>query len=63
MQSLLLVVILATILTVVPLFVLSDTDISAADADIPNNKATVSTRKASNSSASATITMTGIFNG
>jgi len=37
---------------------LSDTDISVADTSIPDNEVTSSISKASNSSASATITIT-----
>lgn len=40
------------------MFGLSDTSISTADTGVPNNEATSSISKASNSSASATITIT-----
>ena len=55
---------LAILLTGLVLFGLSDTVISIADTDIPNNEATSNVSKTSNSSASATITitMTGALN-
>lgn len=49
---------LAIILTGLVLFGLSDTSISIADTGVPNSEATSSVSKASNSSASATITIT-----
>ena len=56
-------VILAILLAGSVLLGLSDTDISVADTDVPNNEVTSSVSKASNSSASATITitMTGVI--
>jgi len=51
-------VILAIFLVGSVLLGLNDTDISVADASIPDNEATSSVSKASNSSASATITIT-----
>ena len=61
MQRLLFVVILAIILVGLPPLVLSDTDISIANPDIPNNEVTSNMNEVRNSSASAsiTITMTG----
>jgi hypothetical protein len=57
-QRLLFVVILAIILIGLPLLVLSDTAISTAGADIPDNQVISSIGETSNSSASATITIT-----
>jgi len=54
----LLLVILAILLAGLTLFGLSDTAISIADTGVPNNETTSSISKASNSSASATITIT-----
>jgi hypothetical protein len=51
-------VIIGIVLAVLVLFGLSDTVISIADTGVPNNEATSSVSKASNSSASATITIT-----
>jgi hypothetical protein len=48
----------AILLLVSVLLGLSDTDISAADASIPDNEVNSSISKANNSSASATITIT-----
>jgi len=58
------VIILAIILTGLPLLGLSDTVISSDDTASPNNEVTSSVSKAGNSSASATITitMTGVLN-
>jgi hypothetical protein len=49
---------LAILLAGLILFELSDTSISFADTSAPNNEATSSISKASNSSASATIMIT-----
>jgi len=57
-QRLLFVVILAGILIGLPLLVLSDTASSTAGPDIPGNEVTNSVKEASNSSATATITIT-----
>ena len=46
------------LLTALVLFGLIDTRISIADTGVPNNEVTSSISKASNSSASATITIT-----
>ncbi|MCK4387694.1 MAG: hypothetical protein KAW00_02880 [Dehalococcoidia bacterium] len=53
-----LLVTLAIILAGLVLFGLSDTLTSIADTGVPNGEATSSVSKASNSSASATITIT-----
>ena len=58
MQRLFFVVILAIIFIGLPLLGLSDTVISSDDTRVPNNEITSSVSKASNSSASATITIT-----
>ncbi len=60
MQRLLLAVILAIILTGLPLLALSDTDTPTADTAISNNEVTgnISISEGNNSSASATITIT-----
>jgi hypothetical protein len=60
----LVLIILAILLAGLILFRLSDAAISVADTYIPNNEVTSSVSKASNCSASATITitMTGILN-
>lgn len=52
------VVTLVIILAGLILFGLSDTAISVDDTRLPDNEATTSVSKASNSSASATITIT-----
>jgi len=57
-KRLLFVVILAIILIGLPLLVLSDTDTSIADADIPDKEVTGSISKTDNSSASGTTTIT-----
>ena len=64
MKRLFFVVILAIILIGVLLFGLSDTVISIADTDTPNNEVTSTISKTGNSSARATITitMTGVHN-
>ena len=46
------------LLTALVLFGLSDTSISIADTGVPDNEVTGSVSKASNSSSSATITIT-----
>ena len=51
-------IIVAIILVGAVLFGLSDTAISIADSGVPDNEAASSISKASNSSASATITIT-----
>lgn len=51
-------IILAVMLAGLVLFGLSDTAVSTADAGIPDNEVTSSVSKASNSSASAVITIT-----
>jgi len=56
------VVTLAILLVGLIILGLSDSDISVADTSIPYNEVTSSISKAGNSSASATITMTGVFN-
>jgi len=57
-QRLFFLTILAIILAGLILFSLSDVAISIADTGTPNNEVTSSVSKASNSSASATITIT-----
>lgn len=52
-----LLAILIILLTALVLFGLSDTSISIADTGVPDNEATGSISKASNSSASDTITI------
>ena len=52
---------LAIILAGFVLFGLSDTSISIADTSVPDDEATSGLSKASNSSASGTITMTGVL--
>ena len=51
-------VVLVVILARSPASVVSDTGASLADTNIPDNEVTSSVSKASNSSASATITIT-----
>jgi len=58
MKSLVTVVTLAILLVGLVLLGLNDTAISVADTSIPDNEATSSISKASNSSSSATITIT-----
>ena len=58
MKRLTALVTLAIILTGLVLFGLSDAVISIADTSTPDNEVTSSVSKASNSSASATITIT-----
>ena len=58
MKRLVTVVTPAILLVVSVLFGLSDTDISIADTSVPDNEVISSISKASNSSASATITTT-----
>ena len=58
MKRLFFVVILAIMLIVLPLLGLSDTTISIADTRVLNSEVTSSVSKASNSSASTTITIT-----
>lgn len=58
MKRLFFVVILAIIFIGLPLLGLSDTVISSADTSVPSSEVTSSISKASNSSASATITIT-----
>ena len=58
MQRLFFLTILAVILAGLILFGLSDGAISIGDTGTPNNEVTSSVSKASNSSASATITIT-----
>ena len=58
MQRLLFVVILVVVLIGLPLLVSSDTDISIADADIPNNEVAGNVTERSNSSPSDTMTIT-----
>ena len=64
MRRLFILVILAILLAGLVLLGSSDSDISLADTSIPDNEVTSSISKASNSSTSATITitMTGILN-
>ena len=64
MERLFFAVILAVIFLGLPLLGLSDTVISSDNIASPNNEVAGSVSKASNSSASATITitMTGILN-
>jgi len=57
-KRLIIVVILAILLMALVQLGISDTDISIADASISDNKVTSSISKPSNSSASATITIT-----
>lgn len=56
-------VVLVMILAKLPASVMSDTNASLTDSNIPDNELTASQTKASNSSASATITitMTGVM--
>jgi len=61
-QRLVIVVTLAILLIGSVLFGSSDKDVSVADTSIPDNEVASSVSKAGNSSASATITMTGVFN-
>ena len=58
MQKPFLLAAIAVMLAGLVLFGLSDTDISTADTGIPDNETTSSVNEASNSSASATITIT-----
>jgi hypothetical protein len=60
-QRLFFVIILAIVLIALPLSISSDTPTSGDDADIPNDEVNSRISKASNSSASATITMTGVL--
>jgi hypothetical protein len=53
-----LLAIVGVLLAGLVLFRLSDTGVSIADTGVPNNEVTSSISKASNSSASATITIT-----
>lgn len=64
MKKLFFIVILAILLTGIILFQLSDTTISVANTDSQDNQVTNIITGASNSSASATITitMTGVLN-
>lgn len=57
-------VVLVMMLAKLPVLVVSDADASLADSNIRDNELTTSLTEASNSSASATITitMTGILN-
>jgi len=57
-ERLLFVVVLAIILIAIPLLVLGDTASSTADPDMPKSEVISSIGKASNSSASAAITIT-----
>ena len=59
-STLVTIVTLAILLVGLVLLGLSDTDISVADASIPDNEVTSSISKASNPSATATITITMI---
>ena len=58
MKRLTVLVVLAILLAGLVLFGLSDRNISVADTDIPDNEVNGSLSKASNSSASASITIT-----
>lgn len=58
MKRLTLLVITAILLAGLVLLGLSDTDISVADTGSPNNEVTTNIRRASNSSSSASITIT-----
>ena len=58
MKRLILLIVLVVILASVPVLVVSDTGASLADSNIPDNEVTASQTEASNSSASATITIT-----
>ena len=51
-------VVLVMILAGLPASVVSDTDVSLTDSNIPDNEITASQTETSNSSASATITIT-----
>lgn len=62
MKRLVTVVTLAVLAVGLILLGLGDTDISIADTSVPDNEVASSVSKAGNSSASATITMTGVFN-
>jgi len=61
-KRLILLIALVVIITGLPVLVVSDTGASFTDSSIPDNEITASQTEASNSSASAgiTITMTGI---
>lgn len=61
MKRLVTVVTIAILLVALVLLGISDTRISVADISIPNNEATSSVSKASNASATITITMTGVL--
>ena len=58
MRSLLFLVALAVILLGLPLSTISDSSAPLADTSIPDNEITTSQTEASNSSATATITIT-----
>jgi hypothetical protein len=62
---LIVLVVLVMILAKLPAYVVSDTSVSLADNTIPDKEITTNQTAASNSSASATITitMTGILDG
>lgn len=64
MKKLIPLIALIVILASLPVLVVSDTGASVSDSNIPDNELTTSRTEASNSSASATITitMTGILN-
>ena len=62
MKSLVTVVTIAILLVGLVLLGLSDTSISIAATSIPYNEVVSSVSKASNSSATITITMTGVLN-
>ena len=62
MKRLFFIVALVIIFVGLPLSGLNDTVISSDETATPNNEAAGSINKASNSSARATITMTGVLN-
>ena len=62
-KKLISLIILVVILAGLPVLVVSDTGASVTDSNVPDNEITTSQIEASNSSASATITitMTGVL--
>ena len=58
MKRLILLIAIVVILAGLPVLVVSDTGASSTDSNIPDNEITTSQIQASNSSASATITIT-----
>ena len=58
MKRLILLIILVVIIASLPVLVVPDTGATLSDSSIPDNEVTTSQTEASNSSASATITIT-----